>query len=155
MATTKNAKKAATKTTAKASTAAKKAAPAKKEAEASGNFTTETLAKALASKSAENEVLGKLSINQSKEVINIIVESISEALAAGQKVQLMGFLTISPTFRPEHAGNDVMSGKQMTIPDSVGFNAKVGKKLKDIAKELPDDVFNRIKAEYEAKKANK
>lgn len=154
MATTKNAKKAPAKATAKASTA-KKAAPAKKDAEVSGNFTTETLTKALATKSGDNEVVGKLSINQSKEIIGIIMDSISEALAAGQKVQLMGYLTISPVFRPEHEGNDVMSGNKMTIPDSVGFNAKVGKKLKDIAKELPAEVFDSIKAEYEAKKAGK
>ncbi len=154
MATTKNVKKA---TPAKATKAAKpapaKKAPAKVEAEVAGNFTTETLVKALATKSAENEIVGKLSQNQTKEIVNMVVESISEALAAGQKVQLMGFLTITPVFRPAHEGNDVMTGNKMMIPDSVGFNAKVGKKLKDIAKELPQETFDAIKAEWEAKKA--
>lgn len=150
MATTK---KAPAKATAKASTAKKTSA--KKETEATGNFTTETLAKALAAKSADNEVIGKLSIVQSKEIIGTIVDCICDALSDGQKVQMMGFLTINPVFRPEHEGNDVMSGEKMTIPDSVGFNAKVGKKLKDIAKELPQATFDKIKAEYEAKKAGK
>lgn len=146
MATNKKATKPATK-------AATKKAPAKEAV--SGNFTTETLAKAIAAKSAENEIVGKLSINQSKEIVTMITDSISEALSTGQKVQLTGFLSIAPTFRPAHEGNDVMSGNKMTIPDSVGFGAKVGKKLKDIAKELPQEVFDQIKAEYEAKKAGK
>lgn len=152
MATTKKKAPAAKASTKKAATAK----TAKKEAaEVSGNFTMEMLAKSLATKSADNELLGKLSITQSKEIINTVIESITDALAAGQKVQLMGFLTITPTFRPAHEGNDVVSGNKMTIPDAVGFNAKVGKKLKDVAKELPQEVKDAIKAEYDKKKAGK
>lgn len=136
-------------------TKATKAATQKKDVEVQNNLTLETLSKSLAAKSADNELIGKMSINQSKEVINTILGIISDSLAAGKKVQLMGYLTVTPVFRPAHDGNDVITGQKMTIPDSVGFNAKVGKKLKDIAKELPAEVFDAIKAEYEAKKTGK
>ena len=138
------AKKAAE--TAKATT--KKAAATKKENTVIGTtFSMDSLAREIAATVVDGDGKQKLSITEAKEVANAFVAGIAGALKKGQKVQLTGFLTISPSYRGEREGNNVATGEKMTIPESITFNAKVGKTLKDVAKELPADVFAAIKKE--------
>lgn len=132
----------ATKTTKKAETKA-----AKKEVktpEVLSTFTTESLARAMAAKT--EGAARKYGISECQEIINVMKECVGEALAAGQKVQLTGFISITPTYRDERVGNNVLTGEQMTIPAAVAFTAKVGKGLKDIAKELPDNIVAAVKS---------
>lgn len=107
-------------------------------------FTTDALARAISAKSAVDGK-AKYSITESAEIIALVKEAIADALKAGQKIQLTGFLTITPSYRSEREGNNVLTGEKMTIPASVTFNAKVGKGLKDIAKELPEEIVEDIK----------
>ena len=125
---------------------------AKKELtyEVGGTFTTDSLARAISAKSAYESGKSKYSISESAELINLFKEAVADALRAGQKVQLTGFMTITPTYRKEREGNNVTTGGKVTIPASVAFTAKTGKMLKDIAKALPDDIVAEIKRLGEA-----
>lgn len=130
----------------KATTKATKAKATKKiESVANKTFTTDSLARAISAKSADVDGKVKYSITESAEIINLFKDAVADALKAGQKVQITGFLTITPSYRNEREGNNVLTGEKMTIPASVTFNAKVGKGLKDIAKDLPEEIVEEIK----------
>ena len=135
----------ATKKTTKPAPKAKATKKVEKETVVSKAFTTDSLARAISAKSADADGKAKYSITEANEIVNLFKDAVADALKAGQKVQLTGFLTITPSYRNEREGNNVLTGEKMTIPASVIFNAKVGKGLKDIAKELPEDVIEAIK----------
>ena len=129
----KETKKTSTKTTPKV------------ETQVGQTFTTDSLARAISAKSADSDGKAKYSITEANEIINLFKDSVADALKTGQKIQLTGFLTITPSYRNEREGNNVLTGDKMTIPASVTFNAKVGKVLKDISKELPAEIVEAIK----------
>jgi len=58
-------------------------------------------------------------------------EAVTEALVAGDKVQLVGFLTIDVVERKERDGRNPQTGKAMRIAASKAPRFKVGKKLRD------------------------
>ena len=132
------------KETKKPATKATKATP-KVETQVGQTFSTDSLARAISAKSVDGDGKAKYSITEATEFINLFKDSVADALRTGQKIQLTGFLTIAPSYRNEREGNNVLTGDKMTIPASVTFNAKVGKGLKDIAKELPDEIVEAIK----------
>lgn len=121
-------------------------AKAKKELKVGTVFTTDSLARAISAGSMDSEGKAKYSIAESMEIINIMKESIKAAVKDGQKVQLTGFITITPAYREEREGNNVFTGEKMTIPASVTLNVKAGKALKDIARDLDADIVEAIKA---------
>ena len=58
-------------------------------------------------------------------------EVVTQALVAGDKVQLVGFLTIDVVERAERDGRNPQTGKPMRIAASKSPRFKVGKKLRD------------------------
>jgi len=58
-------------------------------------------------------------------------EAVTEALVAGEKVQLVGFLTIDVVERAARDGRNPQTGKPMKIAASKAPRFKVGKKLRD------------------------
>lgn len=148
----KNAKSATTKSAAKPAT---KPAAKTVETDESSSFTTDSLVRAISKKSEDSEGKATISLTQAGEIVGYFKDSVAEALAEGKKVQLTGFFTITPSYRESHEGNNVMTGEKMTIPASVVFNAKVGKGLKDVAKDLPASVIKSLKAAKDAKDAGK
>ena len=58
-------------------------------------------------------------------------EVVTEALVAGEKVQLVGFLTIDVVHRAEREGRNPQTNKPMRIAASKAPRFKVGKKLRD------------------------
>lgn len=114
-------------------------------------FSTESAVRALAEKSKGSEL--ELTNKDAALVIEMFKDVISDAVATGQKVQLTGFLTLEPSYRKAREGNNVATNEKMEIPESVVLNAKAGKKLKDVVKALPADVFAAIKAQAENKGA--
>ena len=131
---------------AKAAKATKAPAKKKVETQVGKTFSTDSLARAISAKSVDADGKATISITQAGEIVNYFKEAIIDALKTGQKVQLTGFLTIAPSYRKEREGNNVLTGEPMTIPASVTFNCKAGKSLKDIAKELPEEVVEAIKS---------
>ena len=56
---------------------------------------------------------------------------VTQALVEGQKVQLVGFLTIDVVARAEREGRNPQTGQPMKIAASKAPRFKVGKKLRD------------------------
>ncbi len=63
--------------------------------------------------------------------LGAVVEAITEALAAGEKVQLVGFGSFEVRERPERTGRNPRSGETIVIPAAVTPVFKPGKGLKD------------------------
>ena len=61
-----------------------------------------------------------------------VVGAVTEALAANQKVQLIGFGTFEVKSRDARTGRNPSTGAPLTIPASVSPVFKAGKALKDV-----------------------
>ncbi|MCL1845183.1 MAG: HU family DNA-binding protein [Defluviitaleaceae bacterium] len=56
---------------------------------------------------------------------------VTDALVAGKKVQLVGFMTVDVVERAEREGRNPQTGQPMRIAASKAPRFKVGKKLRD------------------------
>jgi DNA-binding protein HU-beta len=70
----------------------------------------------------------------SEKAVNAVVESISEALAKGEKVQLIGFGTFDIRKRNAREGRNPSTGETIKIPAQNVPVFKPGKGLKDKVK---------------------
>jgi len=59
------------------------------------------------------------------------LESITDALKAGEKVALIGFGTFSVSLRAARTGKNPQTGEAIAIPASKAAKFKAGQKLKD------------------------
>ena len=84
---------------------------------------TELIA-AIASKS-------ELTKKDAEKALSAFEDAITEALVAGDKVQLVGFLTIDVVERAAREGRNPQTGEKMKIAASKAPRFKVGKKLRD------------------------
>ena len=85
----------------------------------------------LAEKVAKNCALSKTAANQ---VLNSVLGAITDAVAAGDKVTLIGFGTFSVTDRAAREGRNPQTGKKIKIPARKAVKFKVGSKLADAVK---------------------
>ncbi|MCL2839789.1 MAG: HU family DNA-binding protein [Defluviitaleaceae bacterium] len=72
-----------------------------------------------------------LTKKDAEKFLTAFEEVVTNALVEGQKVQLVGFLTIDVVERAEREGRNPQSGEPMKIAASKAPRFKVGKKLKD------------------------
>jgi DNA-binding protein HU-beta len=63
--------------------------------------------------------------------VNAVLDVISDALASGDKVQLIGFGTFETRKREARSGRNPQTGEAMEIPASVVPAFKAGNKLKE------------------------
>lgn len=73
----------------------------------------------------------ELTKKDSEKALNAFFEAVSEALADGEKVQLVGFGTFEVRERAERTGRDPRTGNPIKIPASKTPAFKAGKALKD------------------------
>ena len=73
-----------------------------------------------------------LPLATSRLVLQAITDSISEALASGDRVQLVGFGTFKVTERASREGRNPQTGATIKIAASKVPTFKAGKALKDI-----------------------
>lgn len=66
-----------------------------------------------------------------EKAVNAIFDSIEDALAKNDKVQIIGFGTFEVKMREERKGRNPQTGKEITIPASKTPVFKAGKGLKD------------------------
>jgi len=78
---------------------------------------------------AENASLTK---KDAEKAINAVVESVTKALKAGDKVQLVGFGTFEVRARGARTGKNPRTGEAIKIKASKVPAFKAGKALKDI-----------------------
>ncbi|RZT02995.1 HU family DNA-binding protein [Cuneatibacter caecimuris] len=67
-----------------------------------------------------------------EKVMQSFTEVVSEELAKGEKIQMVGFGTFEVAERAEREGRNPKSGEVMTIAASKSPKFKAGKALKDI-----------------------
>ena len=73
----------------------------------------------------------QLSKKDAEAAITAVVEAISEALAQGEKVQLVGFGSFEVKTRAARVGRNPKTGKEIEIPQTKTPVFKAGKALKD------------------------
>ena len=73
-----------------------------------------------------------LTKKDAEKALDAFTDTVSKALAAGDKVQLVGFGTFETTKRAAREGRNPQSGKTVKIAASVAPKFKAGKVLKDI-----------------------
>ena len=72
-----------------------------------------------------------MSKKDSEKAVCAILDAVTEALAAGDKVQLVGFCTFEVKERAAHMGRNPRTKEAMEIPASRVAGFKVGKALKE------------------------
>ncbi len=72
-----------------------------------------------------------LSKKDSEKAVNAALDSITEALAAGEKVQLVGFGAFEVKERGARMGRNPLTKEEIEIPASRAAAFKAGKVLKD------------------------
>ena len=90
---------------------------------------TEGVIKAMAEASKNTD--RPISQADATAALNLLKDVVKGALATGQKVQLTGFLSFSPSYRAPRKGNNVITNEPMDIPGGVVVTVKAGKALKD------------------------
>lgn len=80
-----------------------------------------------------DQVAGKTNMTKkdSAIVIDAVLSTITDTLASGDRVQLIGFGTFEVRQRSERIGRNPQTGDQMTIPAKKVPAFKPGKQLKD------------------------
>ena len=73
-----------------------------------------------------------LTKKDAEKALDAFVYTVGESLAAGDKVQLVGFVTFETTKRAAREGRNPQTGKTVKIEASVSPKFKAGKALKDI-----------------------
>ncbi|MGE6346720.1 HU family DNA-binding protein [Bacillus mycoides] len=76
----------------------------------------------------------EISQKEATVVLQTVVESITNALAAGEKVQLIGFGTFEVRERAARTGRNPQTGEEMQIAASKVPAFKAGKELKEAVK---------------------
>lgn len=72
-----------------------------------------------------------ISKKDADSAVNAVIDTIVEALAAEEKVQLVGFGTFEVRTRSARQGRDPRTNSPITIPASKGPAFKAGKAFKD------------------------
>ena len=72
-----------------------------------------------------------LSKADASKALSATLESVTDALKAGEKVALIGFGTFSVSQRAARTGKNPQTGEAIAIPASKAAKFKAGQKLKD------------------------
>ena len=72
-----------------------------------------------------------LTKKEAEAAVNGLVEVITDALVAGEKVQIVGFLSAEVKDRPERQARNPQTKETITIPASKAPVFKAGKSLRD------------------------
>ena len=86
----------------------------------------------------------ELTKKDTEKVVGALIEAVTDTVAKGQKVQLIGFGTFERRQRTARAGKNPRTGEAIKIPASYAPAFKAGKAFKDKA--------NKTKAKKAAKK---
>ena len=67
-----------------------------------------------------------------ENIVNAVLDEITDALAAGNRVELRGFGAFSVKNRPSRSGRNPRTGKEVRIPPGRTIRFKPGKDLQNI-----------------------
>lgn len=74
----------------------------------------------------------ELSKKDSEKALKAFIDTVTDELKKGEKIQLVGFGTFEVSERAERTGRNPQTGKEMVIPASKAPKFKAGKALKDM-----------------------
>lgn len=72
-----------------------------------------------------------LTKEQAANAVNAVFGTMSEALASGDKIQLVGFGTFAAKFRNEKQSKNPQTGEKITVPATYRPSFTAGKALKE------------------------
>jgi DNA-binding protein HU-beta len=72
--------------------------------------------------------------SQAEKAVDGFVSAVSDALASGDKITLVGFGTFSVGERSQREGRNPRTGEKLTIPASKAVKFKAGKTLSEMVK---------------------
>lgn len=75
-----------------------------------------------------------LTKKDAENVLNTVLDEISNALKSGEKVQLIGFGTFETRKRSSRIGRNPQTGESIEIPETVVPAFRAGNKLKEAVK---------------------
>ena len=90
-----------------------------------------------------------------KKAFNLFRDTVAECISKGIKVQLTGFLTITPVFKPVRKVFNIATRTPMETKEGALITAKPGKRLKKLAASYDETTVIKLKDEYLSKKKNK
>ena len=78
-------------------------------------------------------IAGKAGLSKAdaSKALSATLESVTDALKAGEKVALIGFGTFSVSLRAARTGKNPQTGEAIAIPASKSAKFKAGQQLKD------------------------
>ena len=76
----------------------------------------------------------ELSKKDAEKALNAFIDTVTEELADGGKVQLIGFGAFETSERAARMGRNPQTGEEMEIPASIVPKFKAGKALKEAVK---------------------
>jgi integration host factor subunit beta len=74
-----------------------------------------------------------------EQAVNVILESIAGALAAGERVEIRSFGSFSLHYRPERIGRNPKSGELVSISSRYVPYFKPGKQLRESVNDIKGD----------------
>ena len=75
-----------------------------------------------------------LSKKETEALLNLILNTIADTLAAGERVQLVGFGSFEVKERAARLGRDLKTGQPIQVPPTRAVQFKAGKNLKELVK---------------------
>lgn len=84
-----------------------------------------------------SEIAEKCGLSKQKtaEVVDVMFESIGEAMQRGEKLQIIGFGTFEVRERTERVGRNPQTGEVMQIPATKVVKFQMGSQLKEMVAE--------------------
>lgn len=76
-----------------------------------------------------------LTLKDTNVVLDVLEQTITDALAKGEKVQLIGFGSFEVRHRAERKGRNPQTGEEITIPAGTVPAFRAGKALKEAVKD--------------------
>jgi len=77
---------------------------------------------------------GDLTKKDAEKAVNAVLDAITDALAEGEKIQIVNFGTFEVKVRAARTGRNLRTGAAITIPESKYPAFSAGKGLKDAVK---------------------
>lgn len=73
----------------------------------------------------------RLVARDADEAVNTMLDAMTEALAAGQRIEIRGFGSFALNYRPPRLGRNPKSGDRVQVPAKYVPHFKAGKELRE------------------------
>lgn len=92
------------------------------------------------------ERFGQLTHRDAESAVKMMLDSMTEALTHGHRIEIRGFGSFAVNHRPPRVGRNPRSGEQVTIPEKRVPHFKPGKALREAVDQRPEPDADRPQA---------